>query len=205
MTSYLILGITFAFAAAVQPGPLQSYFISQSLSNGWRKTLPASFAPLISDGPIIILVVILLRQAPVWLLNGMQCAGGFLLLFLAINAYKTWRTYNFQEINKDQSVIKTVFQAVFVNFLNPAPYLGWSLIMGPLLMKGWRESPINGIVLLIGFYVTLVATSMVIIIVFASARKFGQRVTKTMIGLSVIALAGFGIYQLYSGMKYFLI
>ena len=57
MLKYLILGISFAFAAAVQPGPLQTYIISQTLKNGWRSTLPASFAPLLSDGPILILVV----------------------------------------------------------------------------------------------------------------------------------------------------
>ena len=42
MPTYLILGMTYAFAAAVQPGPLQTYLISQTLSHGWRRTLPAA-------------------------------------------------------------------------------------------------------------------------------------------------------------------
>ena len=35
MLSYLIFGITYAFAAAVQPGPFQTYIISQTLNRGW--------------------------------------------------------------------------------------------------------------------------------------------------------------------------
>ena len=58
MYEYMILGITFAFAAAVQPGPLQTYIVSQTLTKGWKRTLPAMFAPVLSDGPIIILVLV---------------------------------------------------------------------------------------------------------------------------------------------------
>jgi threonine/homoserine/homoserine lactone efflux protein len=51
MLSYLTPGITYAFAAAVQPGPFQAYLISLTLVTGWRRTLPAVFAPLLSDIP----------------------------------------------------------------------------------------------------------------------------------------------------------
>ena len=70
MLGYLILGITYAFTAAVQPGPFQTYLISQTLSNGWRSTLPAAIAPLLSDGPIIILVLLVLSRMPGWLEQG---------------------------------------------------------------------------------------------------------------------------------------
>jgi threonine/homoserine/homoserine lactone efflux protein len=67
MTGYLILGMTYAFTAAVQPGPFQTYLISQTLSNGWRRTVPAAFAPLLSDGPIIIFVLLILSRIPNWM------------------------------------------------------------------------------------------------------------------------------------------
>jgi len=34
ISGYLFLGITYGFAAAVQPGPFQSYLVSQALSHG---------------------------------------------------------------------------------------------------------------------------------------------------------------------------
>ncbi len=41
---------------------------------------------------------------------------------------------------------------MFLNLLNPAPYVYWSLVGGPLLLSGWRETPVSGIGFLAGFY-----------------------------------------------------
>jgi threonine/homoserine/homoserine lactone efflux protein len=198
MLHYLILGITFAFAAAVQPGPLQAYLISQSVSKGYRHTLPAAFSPLMSDGPIIVLVLFLLSNLPRWLVNVLQLAGGFFLLYLAINAWKTWRGYDVSKAIRVQSSQQTLLKATVVNLLNPNPYLGWSLVMGPLLLKGWRETPVNGIILLVGFYATLVVSLIGTIILFSTARNLGPRVSRVLIGISAIALACFGFYQIWS-------
>jgi threonine/homoserine/homoserine lactone efflux protein len=203
MLSYLIIGISYGFAAAVQPGPLQSYFISQSLSKGWRHTLPAAFAPLISDGPIIAIVLLLVNQVPPWLITSLQFAGGVFLLYLAVHTWKTWKNYNSEDLQVNQSSQQNLIQATFVNFLNPAPYLGWSLIMGPLLLKGWRENPTYGIELLVGFYAVLVIVSIAIIVLFASTKKFGLRITRISIGISAIVLGCFGIFQLWSSASYF--
>jgi threonine/homoserine/homoserine lactone efflux protein len=203
MLSFLFIGISYGFAAAVQPGPLQSYFISQSLSKGWRKTIPAAFAPLISDGPIIALVLLLVNQVPPWLITSLQFAGGIFLLYLTLNAGKTWKNYNSEIFQVNQTGQRNLIQATLVNFLNPAPYLSWSFIMGPLLLKGWRENPVFGIALLVGFYTVLVMASIGIIILFASTKKFGLRITRILIAVSAIVLGCFGIYQLWSSTSYF--
>ena len=204
MMFYLLLGMTYAFAAAIQPGPFQGYLISQILSKGWRRTLPAAFAPLLSDGPIIVLVVILLSRIPGWFINVLQCAGGIFLLYLAVDALKAWKNYNTETVIHSSSSRQSVMQAAVVNFLNPGPYLGWSLVMGPLLLKGWRETPVNGIALLAGFYISMIASLMGIILLFGFAKTMGHRVTWALIGVSTIALTCFGIYQLWFGIKYFL-
>src|ERR1035441_7648661 len=91
MSTYLILGMAYAFAAAVQPGPPQTYLISQTLSHGWRRTLPAAFSPLISDGPVIVLVLLVLSRVPVWLAQGLRLAGGVFVLYLAWGVVTAWR------------------------------------------------------------------------------------------------------------------
>lgn len=128
MLSYLILGITFAFASAVQPGPLQTYIISQTLKKGWRLSLPTAFAPLISDGPILILVLFLLSTVPDNFIIFLRIGGGIFLLFLAFRAFKSWQGFDANETISNESSQQTLFKAVFINLLNPAPYLGWSLI-----------------------------------------------------------------------------
>ena len=74
MTTYLILGMTYAFAAAVQPGPFLTFLISQTLTTGWPRTFPGAFAPLLSDIPIIALVLLVLSRMPAWLVQLLQLA-----------------------------------------------------------------------------------------------------------------------------------
>src|SRR5215216_4817245 len=78
MWLYILQGIGYGFAAGVQPGPLQTYIISQTLTKGWRRSLPAAFAPLISDGPIIAICLLVLSQVPLWLQRFLYIAGGYL-------------------------------------------------------------------------------------------------------------------------------
>lgn len=199
MFSYLIFGVTYAFAAAVQPGPLQTYIISQTLKNGWRSTLPAAFAPLISDIPILGLVLFLLNTMPDSFILLLRIGGGLFLVFLAIKAFKSWQEFDVDKTVSTESGQQTLFNAILVNLLNPNPYLGWSLIMGPLFLKGWRLSQINGIVLVASFYLTMILTLAGTIILFGFARKLGPQVSKILIGLSSIVLLIFGSYQLWLG------
>lgn len=201
MAVYLILGITFGFAAAVQPGPLQTFFISRALSNGWRHTLPSACAPLVSDIPIVILVVLILSSVPMLVENILHFTGGFFVLFLAWGAFKSYKNYTVKEMALLPASRQTFFKAVTVNLLNPNPYLSWSLVMGPLLLKGWRENPGNGIGLVAGFYFTMIFTTMGIILIFSAIRRLGPKVSRILIGISAIALSFFGFYQLWLGAK----
>ena len=197
MTSYLIFGITCAFAAAVQPGPFQTYIISQTISRGWRRTLPAAFSPLLSDIPIIILTLSLLSQVREGFFGFLHCGGGIFLLYLSIRAFREcWNFYPERAADVESSR-QTLLNAAVVNILNPNPYIGWSLIMGPLFLKGWRETPLNGISLIVAFYGTMIIGSVGIIMLFAFARNLGPRINRIALGLSSAALACFGFYQLW--------
>jgi threonine/homoserine/homoserine lactone efflux protein len=199
MWSYLASGIVYGFAAAITPGPLSMYLISQAVSHGWRRTLPAAFAPLLSDGPISILVLTVLSRVPPTLVKYLQLAGGVFLLYLAVGAWKTWRDFNSESKVPVQSNPNHFLKAAVINWLNPNPYLGWSIFLGPAVIGGWRLSPSSGIALLLGFYATIIATMIGIVVLFAAARTIGPRVRRSLIGLSSIALAGLGVYQLWLG------
>jgi threonine/homoserine/homoserine lactone efflux protein len=201
MLPYVIAGAIYAFAAAVQPGPFQAFLVSRTLSLGWRRALPASLSPLISDGPIIVVVLLVLERLPDRLSHGLQIAGGVFLLYLAAGAFRSWWAYEEKTPHAIGSAGRTVFEAALVNLLNPNPYLGWSLVMGPLLIKGWRESPPNAVALLVGFYITMVVALAGIIVLFGKARTLGPRVGRALVGFSAVVLACFGCYQLWSGTR----
>lgn len=204
MFQYLIIGITFAFAAAVQPGPLQAFIISQTLAAGWRKTFWAAFSPLLSDGPIIAITILVLSQMPPVFVHILQLIGGLFLLYLAAAAFKSFKNYDPAAVTQNQSPPQTLLKATLVNLFNPNPYLSWSLIMGPLLLKGWHETPWNGIGLLIGFYATMVLCLLATVFLFSFAGNFGAKVNRILLGGSVLALGGFGLYALWSGLKVWL-
>lgn len=201
MTAYLIFGITFGLAAAFQPGPLQTYIISETLGNGWRKTLPVSFAPLLSDGPIIILVLFILSRIPAWFIQFLHLGGAIFLFYLTYESYISWKNFEKNKAPAVKSGHQTLFKAALVNILNPNPYLGWSLVMGPLFLKGYSEAHINGILLIVSFYATIIIGIAGTIFLFAFARTFGPKVIKILLGISVIGLACFGFYQLWLGLN----
>jgi hypothetical protein len=139
MLSYAILGVVYAFAAAVQPGQFQAYVISRAVANGWRRTLPAALSPLLSDLFTVSLMLAILTQVPPLFLLVLRLVGGFFLLYLAWGAFRTFRCTTMETAAPAGPAHRTVLEAAFVNVLNPNPYLAWSLVMGPLLLEA-RDS-----------------------------------------------------------------
>jgi threonine/homoserine/homoserine lactone efflux protein len=199
MLAYILLGAAYAFAAAVQPGPLQTYLISSTLTHGLRRTLPAVLAPLLSDVPIISLVLLILTQVPPAVVNALRLAGGVFLLYLAAGAAAAFRTYDAPRAGRSARPAQTLVKAAVVNVLNPNPYISWSLVLGPLLLQAWRTAPSHAAALLASFYITMIATTAAILVPFAGARALGPRVGRAMVGISALALAAFGVYQLWAG------
>jgi len=199
MWLYILQGIGYGFAAAVQPGPFQAYIISQTLTRGWKQTLPSAFAPLISDGPIIALCLWILSQVPIWFQGFLYIAGGLFVLYLAYEAYKSWKNFDSNIPSAESRTQQSVLKAALTNMLNPGPYIFWSLVTGPILLRGWRETPGNGIGFLAGFYVTLILGFGAIILVFGVARQMGPKVNRVLVGISAVALFCFGLYQIWLG------
>jgi threonine/homoserine/homoserine lactone efflux protein len=199
MQSYLLLGATFAFAAVVQPGQFQAYLLAQAIRHGWRRTLPAALAPVLSDIPVIALVLLVLTQIPPVLVHLLQLAGGGFLLYLAYGALQACRQPQPDLEQVPVRAHQTLLRAALVNLLNPNPYLAWALIMGPLLLQAWRQHPAHGVGLVIAFYTTMVLGTAGIIILFAQARALGPRIARGLVAVSAVALAGFGLFQLWSG------
>jgi len=195
MWMYLLQGIGFGFAAASQPGPFQTYLISQSISRGWRHTLPSALAPLLSDGPIIALCLLVLSQVPIWMEQVLYGVSGVFILYLAWGALRAWRAPLLPDVLKvDDSL--PMGKAVVMNMLSPGPYIFWTLVTGPILVASWRESPAYGLSFIGGFYLMLVGGLATIVLVFGLATRFGAGIQHAMLGVSAFALLVFGLYQL---------
>jgi threonine/homoserine/homoserine lactone efflux protein len=197
--SYLVQGAGFGLFAAAQPGSFQVFLISEALKNGWRRTLPLAFAPLLSDMPIVAAIMFLLTRLPESFLRVIRIGGGLFLLYLAWNAFRAWRGYRAEEAAVIQQDSTSFFKAATINFLNPNVYIFWMMIGGMILAQGWQESPVLPVIFLVTFYTVMISASAVIIILFGTARRLGPRLTRTLILVSAVAIGAFGFYQLWQG------
>lgn len=195
--TFAIKGIVLGLSAAASPGPFQAYLIAQALRLGWKRALPIALAPLLSDGPIILLVLFVLTRLPQDFLRWLQVAGGLFVLYLALKSFQAYRVFQPESVLDNRSERLSLIQAVMMNFLSPGPYIYWSILAGPLLLSGWNDRPAYGIAFLAGFYVVMVSSLVLLIILFGSARRLGPRVNRILLGISALALFGFGLYQLW--------
>ena len=197
--SYFLQGAALGFAAAITPGPFQTYLISESLSGGWRRGAPVAFAPLLSDLPIILLSLFLLNQLPESFLRVISLAGGAFALYLAWRLWIKWRKGADLPEKDTSSSQGSLRRGVIANFLTPGPYLFWALVSGPILLAALRQSFAFGAAFLIGFYGVMILSLLGIALVFSQARRLGPRVVHILLLLSIIILVIFAGVLLKQG------
>ncbi|MGA7616073.1 MAG: LysE family transporter [Thermoanaerobaculia bacterium] len=202
MLESILIGTGFAFAAAVQPGPLLAFLLSRAASRGWRATMPAALSPLVSDGPIAIIVLTVIQHLTLTMQRGLRFAGGFFLLYLTVMTLRDLRKPAAAlDATATSSAPRTVLEAATVNFLNPNAWLGWSLVLGPLIIAAWHRAPSNGVALVAAFYLTMLVSLAAIIFLFGTAHILGPRARRILMAMSAAALAAIGVWQLVTAIR----
>ena len=201
MFSLILKAAAIGLSAGVTPGPFQAILLSYAIQGGRKKALPAAFAPLVSDGPVILLVLLVLNNVPDSFLRVLQIGGALFLLYLAWDSCRAFRNYREVEAQEEVKGFHTLLKATGSNLLAPGPWLFWSLINGPNLLEAWAVSPWWAVGYLAGFYGVFVLTNLVLIGLFATLRKAGEKVRKALLLVSAIALAGFAVYQFLQGIN----
>ena len=200
MLEHIIIGGGFAFAAAAQPGPLQAFLLSRVVADGWKRTLPAAFAPLISDGPIAVLILTLLHNVTPGFESVLKGIGGVVFLYFAVKTFFEYRRMKFGTPSTNHPSPRTLSQAVIVNLFNPGPYLGWSLILGPLALEAWAESPAYTVALVVSFYSVMLFSLALFIVLVGTTSFLGSRGRQGLLLASSFALGGIAIYSLWSSL-----
>jgi threonine/homoserine/homoserine lactone efflux protein len=195
-------GISLGFLAGVQPGPFQTYVISAALSLGWRRGIVVVIAPLITDAPIIVVVVFVLGQVlPPVVKIALRIVGGLFLLWLAFATWKQLRAGitigGEATISAGQSTLK---RAVLMNFLSPGPYIAWSTFNGALLLQGLEQSSLHAAAFVAAFYVTFLSILALIVVVFDRLRRLDERITRVVLRLTVLILVVFGLLLIMQGL-----
>ncbi len=200
MFFYFLQGVTLGMSASVSPGPFQAYLLAQTLNNGWRRTLPITLAPLLSDIPIVTLILLVLTQTPGWFISVLQILGGLFLLYLSWGAYSSLRaTLAPTPTLVTEPLHRSFLKGMLMNALSPGPYVFWSVLAGPIVVDAWRKSAAEAISFVVGFYCFLIGGFALFVLLFATASRLGPRVSYWLRAVSAVALLLFGLYQLGVG------
>lgn len=201
MFVYLTQGLLLGGAASAQPGPLQAYLLGLTLKSGWRRAIWATFAPLLSDGPIVALMLLLLTQMPDWFLSVLRLAGGCFLIYLAWDAYRSLSKVEALTEASVPSSQQGIWKAALMNALSPNPYIFWATIAGPIVIEAWQIAPLLGVSFVVGFYSTLVGGFMAFVFLFAVVGQVSEQLNRGLTIFSAVALLLFGIYQIVLGVS----
>ena len=204
MLAYLLQGIILGFAAGISPGPMLGLVISQTLRRGWRAGNLVALAPLISDAPIILLMVFVLGSLPALFLHGLSLVGGGFVIYLGIESLRSLKA----EVTVDTQVSSrhVLLSAVATNFMNPHPYLFWATVGGTLLIQSFA---VGGIVastaFVVSLYALLVGTKLSIAFLLSRSQAWlkGRTYHMMLIG-SGLLLIGLGLLLIWEGVQYFL-
>jgi threonine/homoserine/homoserine lactone efflux protein len=192
-------GLTLGFSAAAQPGPFQAYLLAQSIRNGAARTLPVALVPLVSDPPVIAVVLAALAQVPAGLLRGLQVAGGAIVLWLGVAALRAVRAGRVAERDASEGSPRGFWRAVLVNLTNPNAWIGWSVVMGPIAAAAWRASPPRALAFVAGFYLLLLGGNVLLILLAGRVSRLGPGFARGLGVASGLALLAFGAWQVGRG------
>jgi threonine/homoserine/homoserine lactone efflux protein len=166
----LALGLALGLAAGVSPGPLLALVVTESLRSGWRAGVLTAAAPLVSDALIVATVILVLQDLPARVLPVIGVVGG---LYVVWSGVTTWREAGGAAVRPEGTGVTlgvALRRAVVVNLLSPHPWIAWATALGPMTVRSWRESHVDGAALVAGFYVTLVGAKAVLAVLVARGR-----------------------------------
>jgi threonine/homoserine/homoserine lactone efflux protein len=198
--NFALAALTFGLAAGLKPGPLGVFVIHQTMSKSNRHGMLASMAPLLTDGPIILLALLLTLGLDDigWFISGISIVGA---IYLATIAYKIFNAPVSINPNTNPSVDDDsgFFTAVKINFLNPSPYIFWLTIGSSYILMG---TMLDASIFVICTLVSLCVTKYIVALSIKTlGQRFNPKVYSAILRSLSLPLLVFSIQLLYTGIS----
>ena len=199
--SLLLAGLLLGTVEGFKPGPLQTLVITETLKKDWRAGFKVTLAPLITDGPIILFCALVVST----LSNNNQLfaiisfAGAGFLSYMAYETY-TISGVNISDANTDNS---SLYKGIITNLLNPNPYIYWTLVGSPFLVKAFEVETWLPLVFIFSFFLVFIFCKTITAIIVERSKTFLSSQTYLLI-LKILALilVGFALIFVQTGLSY---
>lgn len=198
----ILTGLSIGLASGIAPGPLTILAIAVTLRRGRLAGTTIAIAPLLSDTLIIVASFTVVSRLPDVAVTWLGLIGGIVVGVFAVETLRSARVADPVSLAESgestgrRYSVPLVVQGFLTNLLNPAPWIFWITAGSALLVTTWRTSPANTVGFLVAFYVTLVGSKIVLVLLMGAARDrisrraYGYALTVSGLLLLVVA-AGF--------------
>ena len=170
MIEFLSTGTLLGLAAGFAPGPLLVLVISETLRHNVREGVKVSLAPIITDVPILLASLFVLKQLSNFniLLGVISILGGFFVLYLGYEGLRTKGV----ELNLEEQSSNALKKGVITNALNPHPYVFYMTVGAPIIFKALEDNIIDAAAFLGSFLFLLVGSKVILAIIVGRSRTF---------------------------------
>jgi threonine/homoserine/homoserine lactone efflux protein len=197
---FIIMGAFLGLTAGISPGPLLTLVLTETLKHNRTEGIKISLAPLITDLPIILATFFIFSKLTHFntILGIISLLGG---IFVAYLGYETINA-KCLEVEIKEHRPESLKKGVVANFLNPNPYLFWFTVGVPLLLTAYQIDLITAVLFLLLFYIMLVGSKIVIVLLADRSRTFLKNKTYIWtMRLLGTALFVFSIFLFFDGVR----
>ena len=200
MWHFISAGVLLGLSSGLSPGPLLTLVLTQTISHNRAEGIKVALSPLITDLPIILITVLILGRLARFdiFLAIISFVGAIFLAYLGVESLRS------KELNLDVKDSKSgsLKKGIIANFLNPSPYLFWTTVGTPLLLKAYKTDLLASILFMLLFYVCLTGSKVVVAFLADRTKQFiNQKVYLILMRILGIALLIFSLIFLYDGVK----
>ena len=191
-------GTMLGVVEGLKPGPLMTMVVRETLSGGLKAGIWTAAAPIFTDGPLILLSVLVaasVANSP-YLLLAITVAGALFLAKMGIDCF----TLDPPDFNAEPGAPSgSLLRGVITNLLNPNAYVFWFLIGGPLMASAVQEEWLAPVAYALSFLLTLMLTKAVVAYaVHKASNGISETVYKRLLAGCGVVMLGFSAFYVRS-------
>jgi threonine/homoserine/homoserine lactone efflux protein len=201
MWQFISAGVLLGLSSGLSPGPLLTLVLTQTIRHNRAEGIKVALSPLITDLPIILITVLIMGRLSRFgiFLAIISFVGAIFLAYLGVESLRS-KELNLEVRDSKSGSLK---KGIIANFLNPSPYLFWTTVGTPLLLKANKTDLLTSILFMVLFYVFLIGSKAVVAFLVDRTKQFiNQKVYLILMRILGIALLIFSLIFLYDAVKY---
>jgi len=197
----LVTAFLLGLVAGLMPGAYTTVVASAALEHGFRAGARLAWVPLVTDVPPMLLTALVLHRVDDQLLTVLGVGGGALVVVLGARLVQ--RQSRTAAVDREAATRRTFWTIAASGLLSPAPWIFWLAAAGPLLLRAWYRSPLQGLVFATTLFTMLVGTALAVAWLAARGRRAmapaTRRRTLRVVGVALAVMGAVMVWQSLSG------